>query len=126
VSARKNNEKGLHSEKAVPLPVLHLHWAFTVEVGRGIGLLWIQGLYTVYNGAGVQSTVAVLVWPRTMGVDSLHMARKTATTYQLLTILKDQKNKMELTGTCHSVLLFSTPFRASGLEAMPAGGEAEI
>ncbi len=33
---------------------------------------YIQGLYTVYNGAGVQGCVAVLVWPLTRGVGSFY------------------------------------------------------
>jgi hypothetical protein len=40
--------------------------------------VYIQGLYTVYNGAGVRSTVACWVWPRTRGIGSLHRALFTA------------------------------------------------
>jgi hypothetical protein len=38
---------------------------------------YIQGLYTVYNGAGVQGAVAVLVLPQTRGVGSLHSIIKS-------------------------------------------------
>ncbi len=43
------------------------HWFITAYI-----VVNIQGLFTVYNGAGVWGTVAVLVWPGTGGVGSLY------------------------------------------------------
>jgi hypothetical protein len=58
-------------DKQIARQQLGQHWFIPVNI-----VVYIQGLYTVYNSAGVQSTFAMLGLARTRGVGSLPIVIK--------------------------------------------------